>query len=191
MKLPAFFGKKGSINLLPKDSFEASTLGVVLQWALAAGKWTVIVTQLVVMGAFLWRFGLDRRLTNLRKEIAQQVAVIKSYEQIEEDFTLAQKRVLAASEVMKNQEEMAGLVDLIESLMPVDVWLERLSISTTNVSLSAKSGSLLGFSRFLAAIQNQDKFKTVSVGSIEDGGGDGAQFSFEMTMSYDPVGGEK
>ena len=71
MRLPAFFGHKNSVNLLPKDAFESSTFGVVLEWALAFGKWVVILTQLVVMGAFLWRFGLDRKLTDLRKEIAQ------------------------------------------------------------------------------------------------------------------------
>ena len=71
MQLPAFFGHKRSINLLPRDAFEASTLGVVLEWALVFGKWAVIVTQLVVMGAFLWRFALDTRLSNLKKAIAE------------------------------------------------------------------------------------------------------------------------
>mgnify|MGYP001577796589 FL=1 len=77
MKLPAFFGHKRSINLLPRDAFESSTLGVILSWALVFGKWAVILTQLVVMGAFLYRFSLDRNLTDLRKSIASNASVIK------------------------------------------------------------------------------------------------------------------
>ncbi|PIW06761.1 hypothetical protein COW38_04310, partial [Candidatus Collierbacteria bacterium CG17_big_fil_post_rev_8_21_14_2_50_45_7] len=64
MKLPAFFGHKRSINLLPHDKFESSTLGIILSWSLRFGKWSVILTQLIVMGAFIYRFTLDRGLTD-------------------------------------------------------------------------------------------------------------------------------
>ena len=76
MQLPAFFGRRRAINLLPRDSFESSQIGIVLAWLLSFGKWAVIVTQLIVMGAFLWRFSLDRELTDLKKSIAKNVAII-------------------------------------------------------------------------------------------------------------------
>lgn len=184
VELPAFFGKHKSINLLPRDSFEASTLGVVLEWALAFGKWAVILTQLVVMAAFLWRFGLDRKLTNLEREITQQVAVIKSYASIEEQFLLAQKRLDYAGGVIERQKEVADLIALTQSLTPSDVWFERISVSPTTISMTAYSSSLNGFSRFLAALQREPKFLNVNVSSIEDGGGKGAQLTFNINLTY-------
>ena len=123
MKLPAFFGHKRSINLLPRDAFESSTLGIVLEWALVFGKWSVILTQLVVMGAFLWRFSLDRNLTDLRKSIAKDTAVIKSYDQVERDFVLAQKQVAQAKIVLSEQELILRAVNKLGEITPQDVCL--------------------------------------------------------------------
>src|SRR3989339_1461002 len=106
MGLPAFFGHKRSINLLPRDDFEASTLGVILAWALVFGKWSVIITQLIVMGTFLWRFQLDRELTDLRRSVAKEVVVIKSYETAERDFVLAQKQLTQIGHVLADQEKI-------------------------------------------------------------------------------------
>jgi len=184
VKLPAFFGRNKTINLLPKDSFESSTLGIILEWALAFGKWAVIITQLVVMAAFLWRFGLDRKLTNLRREIEQQVAVIKSYEVVEEEFLLAQRRVDFAKEGIARQEEVLSIVTGIQAVTPPDVWFERLSVSPTTVSLTAYAASLSGFGRFLTALQRDPRFVGVNVASIEDGGDKGAQLSFDITLTY-------
>ena len=94
MRFSALFRHKGAINLLPKDSFESSWAGRVLSWALAFGKWTVIVTQLVVIGAFLFRFGYDRKLTDLRRSLEEEAGIVRSYSSIEQPFRLAQKPIL-------------------------------------------------------------------------------------------------
>lgn len=183
MQLPAFFGHKRSINLLPRDAFEASTLGVVLEWALVFGKWAVIVTQLVVMGAFLWRFTLDTRLSNLKKAIAKDVAIVKSYEQVERDFTLIQKRLTVAQIALTQDARAQDVITRLSAVTPIDVWLERLSITEEAVALTAYTSSLNGFAQFLTAVQKEPLFKTVSVMQIQDGGTQGAQMQFEMSMN--------
>lgn len=184
MQLPAFSGRKKAINLLPRDAFESSSAGVVLEWGLAFGKWAVIVTQLIVMAAFLWRFGQDRQLTNLRREIDQQKAIIASYAQLETQFTLAQKQVNFAKPVLANQDKFQDTLEVIQSITPTDVWYERLTISDKSMSLTAYSASLSGFSRLLVALQRDPRFNSVSVGSIEDGGVRGAQLRFDVTLGF-------
>ena len=191
MKLPAFSGRKKSINLLPKDPFESSSIGVILEWALAFGKWAVILTQLIVMAAFLWRFGLDRRLTNLGREIDQEKAVISSYSQIETDFLLAQKRIEFLKPAMATQSKIRETMQLIENLTPPDVWYEKLSVAETEVAMTAYSGSLSGFSRLLTALQRRPEFKSVIVSNIEDGGATGAELRFEIALGYGLEEGKK
>lgn len=162
-----------------------------MEWALSVGKWAVIVTQLIVMVAFLWRFGLDRKLTNLNRQVEQEVAVIKSYRQMESDFRLLQRRVVYAGEVIKRQDEVDGLIALVQSLTPSDVWYERMTISPTTISIAAYSASLSGFSRYLSALQGEEKFLLVNVASIEDGGDNNAQLSFNITLTYADEKGAK
>ena len=182
MQLPAFSGKKKSINLLPKDAFESSGVGVVLSWALAFGKWAVIGTQLVVMSAFLWRFTLDRQLTNLRKDIAQEKAVIQSYEQIEAEFTATQQRVNFAQDSLTKQKGLKEGLTTLQALTPSDVWYDRVTISPETISFTAYSSSLNGFGRFLSAVQSRPEFSTVTVSSIDNGGSQGAQLRFDATL---------
>jgi len=182
MKLPAFSGKKRSINLLPKDAFESSGLGVVLSWALTFGKWAVIITQLIVMSAFLWRFVLDRQLTDLRKEIEKQKAIITSYSQVENDFLVLQTQLKEAKLIVESQQHFVDTLALVQSVTPPDVWYERLTVNDESVAITAYSSTLPGFSRFLSAIQKNPEFRTVNVSTIEDGGAQGAQLRFDLTL---------
>lgn len=184
MKLPAFFGHKRSINLLPRDPFESSRIGIVLEWGLAFGKWAVIITQLIVMFAFLWRFGLDRKLTDLRKQIAQSSAVVKSYEKVERDFVLAQKRIDFAKPILESQRLDGAILDRLTQIAPADVWMERLTITDTLVSFTAYAGSLNGFSQLLTALQKEPMFTSVSVTKIQDGGVAGAAMQFDVSLKY-------
>lgn len=182
MQLPAFFGRKKAINLLPKDSFESSQIGIVLSWLLSFGKWAVIVTQLIVMGAFLWRFGLDRELTDLKKQIAKNVAIIKSYEQVERDFILTQKRLAAAKTVIEQQKMISDEMSALAAVTPLDVWYDKLTISPKSTSISAYSRSLPGFSQFLGGLQSDPRYTSISVARIQDGGVADAQMQFEITL---------
>lgn len=183
MQLPAFSGHKKSINLLPKDSFESSNLGVVLTWALAFGKWTVIVTQLVVISAFLYRFILDRQVTNLRKEIDQQVAVIQSYAQMEKEFVVLQERLRFAAPAMASQAQISKYLTYIQSITPQDVTFERLNISSKTIQFSARSSSLTGFSQMLTQLQNNKDFSAVSVAKIENSTDSNNLLSFDISVN--------
>lgn len=187
MKLPAFFGHKRSINLLPRDAFESSTLGIVLEWSLVFGKWAVILTQLVVMGAFLYRFSLDRQLTDLSKQIAKNVAIVKSYEDVERDFVLAQRRISKAKEVLSSQEAILKTVDSIATATPNQVWYDRLSISPEQVSMSAYVSSISGLGQFLNQINSNSRFKGVKIGKIESSSAKGALMQFDITISLSDV----
>ncbi|TXH62563.1 MAG: hypothetical protein E6Q84_01030 [Thiothrix sp.] len=183
MQLPAFFGRKKVINLLPRDKFESSGLGYVLMWLLAFGKWAVIVTQLIVMGTFLWRFGLDRKLTDVKKSSAKYAAIVKSYDQLERDFLTAQKKLSAASEIVKSQENIQSEFASLASYTPIDVWYEKLSVGRESTSVTGYAKSLQGFGKFLGKVSEDKRYSGVSINKIQDGGAGGALLQFELTLS--------
>ncbi|MFZ2199605.1 MAG: PilN domain-containing protein [Microgenomates group bacterium] len=183
MKLPAFFGHKKSINLLPRDSFENSTMGVVLEWALVFGKWAVILTQLVVMGTFLYRFTLDRQLTDLRKSITKQVAIIKSYDQIERDYVLSQKQLAKAKDAIESQNLTINTLSELAKITPADVWFEKIGLTKESLGLTAYSSSLTGFGQFLTTIQKDPMFRNINLAKLETSSAKGAQIQFEINST--------
>ena len=183
MILPAFFGHKKSINLVPRDAFESSTIGVILDWSLVFGKWAVILTQLVVMGVFLYRFTLDRNQTDLHKAIQKDVSVINSYDQVERDYSLAQKQVGSAKQTLLAQNLVLTTLNEMGKITPEEVWYDRMTITPASVNMTAYAASLPGFGQFLTAVQTDKIFNGVQISKIETSTTKGAQMQFEMTIS--------
>lgn len=156
---------------------------MLLEWALVFGKWAVILTQLVVMSAFLYRFALDRELTDLRKAIAQNVAIIKSYEQIEREWVIAQKQVAKIKEAVASQELILATIVEVQKITPPEVWYDRVTFSPKSMSMTAYSASLSGFGQYLRSVQGNPSFSSVRIGKIESSSSRGAQMQFDISMN--------
>lgn len=169
--------------MLPKDSFESSAVGRILAWALVFGKWSVIITQLIVVGAFLLRFGLDRKLTDLRRSMDVEVSVIESYSKLEREFRLAQSRLIIATDAISTQKSATDLLAHLATITPVDVWYERMTISDDSVTIAAYSSSIAGFSSFIQSLKADISFSSVTIGSISSGAQQGARLQFETTLT--------
>ncbi len=184
-----FFRTKKKINLLPKDPFEESLLGRVLSWGLTVGKWIVIVTQIVVVSVFLFRFSLDRKLNNLRRDIGKEVVKIKAYESIENNFRLAQARVLLAKDLIANQDKIKLGFKEQAQLIPDDIWLEKIEINQKQINLVAYAYSMNSFNRFLENLRVSKKFKKISIQNIESGAEKQAKLKFNLTVDFQEENG--
>src|SRR3990167_1085348 len=98
--------EKALINLLPQEEFESSTFGRVLKWLLSSFRIMVIITELVVMTAFLSRFWLDAKTTDLNDSIKQKQAVIESQNNFEKEFRKTQNRLVIFKEVTEAQDNI-------------------------------------------------------------------------------------
>ena len=85
--------KTKTINLLIQEGFEHTQLGKILNWLLTAGRTIVVVTELVVITAFLSRFWLDKTLTDLNEQNALKKAQVEASLPFEKDFRAIQSRL--------------------------------------------------------------------------------------------------
>jgi len=157
--------KEKVINLLPQNEFEASTLGRILRWALSTFRYIVIITELIVMGAFLSRFWLDAQNSDLNESIKQKVGIISGYQDIEKEFNLAQKKLKIFSEISK-QPPKSEVVKTISSLLPSDVSLSSLSLGVDSAQISAISASERGIAQFITNLEAQKQFGGVELSQL-------------------------
>ena len=185
MNLAALFTKtKKSINLLPHDPFEESLLGQVLSWGLMIGKWIVIATQIVVVSVFLFRFGMDRKANNLRRSIEKEVVKIKAYETIENNFRLAQARLVLAKPLIEQQAKVKTSFQNQASLIPKDIWLEKIEVDQDQINLVAYAYSMNSFNQFLENLKNSGEFRRISIQNIESGIEKQAKLKFSLAASF-------
>lgn len=158
--------KELKINLLPQKEFERSTLGRILKWAVSSFRIIVIVTEMIVMAAFLSRFWLDATNSDLNDTILQKKAIITSFTETENKFRTFQKQIDIFTKITSLTQKSEYL-NLITSLTPADVILNSISDSEDSVQIIGYSGSEQNISQFIKNLSSAGKFKDVSLNKID------------------------
>lgn len=127
--------KKNFINLLPQEEFESSTMGRVLHWLLSTFRYLVIVTEMVVIAAFLSRFYFDSVNADLNDEIKQKQTYIEAYLPFEKNFRAVQAKLSIYNQARQNEGKAQDLVELIVSKMPADLYLEEINLGIDGETL--------------------------------------------------------
>ena len=158
--------KKAQINLLPKDEFEASNLGRILKWALSTFRIIVIVVEMVVMAAFLSRFWLDAKKTNLDEEIEQKQATILAQSTFEDDFRDIQERLKIFSQMKEKDDEVTASLSTVTSLLPSDIILSSYTLAKGEVTLKGTTPNEISISQLIANLEASELFSDVSLNGI-------------------------
>lgn len=173
--------RKKGINFLAGKSFESTSLGKFLHWALTAGRWIVIITELVVILCFLSRFKLDRDLMDLSETIKQQQAIITSLEDLENNFRNLQKRLQTINQLNKERILTSVLLEELTQITPLDVSLNELTVKKEEVFISASTLSENSLKNFVLAIEKSPSLEKVNLQEVNKR--EVGQIEFSLTAS--------
>lgn len=154
------------INLLPKDDFEFSQTGRLVNWAVSVGRWIVVLTEFVVICAFLSRFYFDTQLANLFDDLKQKKAIIASTASFEDNFLQIQERTNSVKALLAQENKPSVLVVEISKLLPVEVTLNRISIADDELKITGYSFTESGLKYFMTGLINHPNIKQVSIDEV-------------------------
>jgi Tfp pilus assembly protein PilN len=174
--------KTVSVNLLEKDQSE-SPIGRIITWATTYGRYIMITTEIVVLLAFISRFSLDRKLTDLNEAIAQKQAIIQANQPFENDVKKIQSQLATIKSLTTTQGKLVDMLILLKSLMPPDVYMNTIAISADHISADVNAGSTDGFGMFLENLQQTQQFVSVDIASIKKQPQTGIRFQLSITLS--------
>lgn len=145
---------QSKINLLPQKGFEVTTAGRVLSWILSTFRIIVILTELIVMIAFLSRFWLDAQNTDLTEEIQQKHSVLAASLDFEKDFKDVQKRLEIYSDLNKNEKKISYSLNFIDSYLPTDLFLTSAIYSEGMWQIEGVSASEKSVQQYIVNLQS-------------------------------------
>lgn len=160
--------KKNQINLIPQDEFEVSTLGRILKWALSTFRVVVIVTELIVMSAFLSRFWLDAKNSDLNETINVSKSQISAFSAIESTFRTYQNK-LSIVKSLYSQKTLNRTITSVLNLIPTDITLITISVTGNTVQIKASSFSEMAISQFLVNLGASKEFGEVNLSQVSSG----------------------
>jgi Tfp pilus assembly protein PilN len=174
--------KDVSINLIGNQDLEHTPWGRIVLWATTYGRYIMITTEIIVLLAFISRFSLDRKLTDLNEEIGQKQTIIEANSTFEKEVKSLQVNINSTQKVMNTQDLPVNLAILFESLLPPDVYLTSADLSLGGVSVDVIAGSIGGFSQFIANLESSKFLKNVTLGDVTRNPTSGIQFHLSAAV---------
>ncbi|MBI1982296.1 MAG: hypothetical protein HYY87_03730 [Candidatus Levybacteria bacterium] len=155
-----------AINLVKGQ--DKGFLDKFINWALTVGRLVVILTELVALLAFLYRFSLDRQLIDLHDQISQKQAVVKLLKQNEDAYRSIQERLFLTSTLIKSGQETTQIFSDILNFAPPDFTFNNILLSQDTVRIDASAQSVSSLTGFIRDIKSYKKTSSVSLDKIEN-----------------------
>lgn len=168
------------LNLLVEDELDISSQGKFIKWALTWGKRIIVLTELVVILAFLSRFWLDTTAANLRDEIETKKAYVLSFAELEKKFRELSYRISQANTIEK-ATSIQVVYDRSLVLIPSGITVEQMTVGTETVGFTGSSDEI-SLANLVAAFRQSPDFTDISVERIaKKTNSQSVDFSLEAT----------
>jgi len=156
---------RATINLLPKSEFDSSFWGRLLRWALTSGRYIIILTEVVVILAFLSRFKLDADLADLADRIEGKRKVLEALSESENGFRQVQTRLDAVGKLAKSQVDMTDIYTRLDTAMPEgsEIFISSVEVTDENVILSGQTASEKSLGRLLSNLSADANWKSIEL----------------------------
>ncbi len=155
--------KAKSINLVPVDKFSKTIVGRVINWLLSTFRVIVILVEFVVMGAFLSRFWLDAKNSDITDELQDRQFVVEATQDLENEMNLFSAKVYRLKTLSQVNSPIVNFIDILPTLVPPEIKL-------INFEVYAKSASLFGnainesfVNQFLTNLKSNDRVQSANV----------------------------
>ncbi len=149
------------INLLPKTEFELSFWGRFIKWALSSGRYIIILTELVVIIAFMSRFKLDRDASDVGDAILGKQSLLEASSNTEKTLRLVQNKLEWANQKLNGAPKINIILDKLFNANVVS-----LSIKNTDITLIAKTVSETELGNLVGRLNEDKTFKSVELSDI-------------------------
>ncbi len=169
------------VNLIGEEEMEHSPTGRIVMWAVTYGRYIMIGTEIIVLLAFISRFSLDRKLTDLNEEVAQKQAIIDANHDFETQFRTLQDKLAKAQMLLTAPPVTNNSLATIETMLPVDTRLGTLRITEEMVVGDVVANTTTGFANLAANLQASRIFSHVEIGDVNRSPTTGIQFTFTGT----------
>lgn len=182
--------QKKSVNLLQKRGAPPTFWERLYDWMTNTCRMIVIFTEILVLGAFGWRFWLDRTLNDLNDDIERKGEVLKGLSDQEEEIRMLQYKIDTYKDLWSASSNFNPVFEEINGYIPsgVDELTVNLGISgadqTMNISGEVEREKI---DKLENSLKDSNNFTDVVVSAIQRksrSGGDTYSFTIEAKILF-------
>lgn len=154
-----------NINLIGKKKL--SFKDDFFTWAVNVGRIIIVLTELVALGALIYRFTVDRKIIDLHDQIKKAELFVKAQAAKEEDYRSIQYRLANIEETEAQSESKVNIMnEILSSVSQGSFTSTNLTVNQNRISINGIAISIFPLSSFIDELKTNPKIISISLDEI-------------------------
>lgn len=165
------------INLFPPK--DKGLVDKVIYFAYNYLRYILVLTQLIVIYVFFYRFSVDQKIVDLKDTLNQKQEIVSVVSPLLTEASRVDLRIKNIDTILRQQDNYHQMVEYFLARFPADFSVTKLNITKSAVQFEGFTSDVNTVKLFYNKLKAEGKFKTVqldNVSRIESG----YKFSFRL-----------
>lgn len=168
---------KYKINLLTQK--KEKQVDRIIYFVLNYLRYILVVTQIVVIGVFFYRFSIDQALVDLEEITEQKKEIIEVSQPLIREATKESYRLDQAQKIIAKQQDFLDSINYLLSIFPENFYLEKFNVSDLTISIVGTTQDPILLQKFFTRLKKEGKFAKVDMSNVKKKD-QSLEFSFEL-----------
>jgi Tfp pilus assembly protein PilN len=169
---------KYKINLLPEK--ERAFLDKSIYFVLHYLRYVLVITQIVVISVFFYRFKIDQEIIDLKDELQQKQEIVAVSDPLLREAEIVDLKTKQIREILVNQALFAESFTYFLDTFPFRLTIRRLDIQGGTYKFESSTTDPETIRAYLARLKQDSRFKLITLGSIKR---NGTEFLVPFTLA--------
>lgn len=172
-----------AINLLPKKQKKAADK--LLYFVLHYFRYIIVITQIVVISVFFYRFREDQQIIDLKESFKQKQQILLITLPIIEEAEAIEQKAEKVEVLLSQQENLVKHMDYIIDVIPQDVSLTTIEINDGGMQVIGNSGSIISIRSLHKKIKQKEEYAQAHIVAIQEN--EDGSYGFGISVPFIPL----
>lgn len=168
---------KYRINLLPER--EKNFVDHIVFFSFHYLRYILVLTQLVVICVFLYRFNVDQEIVDIKDNLLQKREIVKVSAPLINQGQHVYLKTTSIEDILHQQTGLSQMFEYLLSRFPAKLNLDSLEITGTDLVFDGRAADAQTIQSFYKRLQQDNRFRTISLVNISK---DESGFVFKFAL---------
>src|SRR3990167_9450780 len=156
---------KYRINLVTKK--KEDFVDKLVYFALHYLRYIIVLTQIVVIGVFFFRFQVDQEIIDLKENIAQKEEIFNVTTSIITEAKEVNKKITDTKSVLNRQLKFSHSFDYLLSTIPEEIVLKKMNLDDKHITIDGLATNINIIKIFIEKVKYDKQFKSIVLSTIK------------------------
>lgn len=158
--------KVPTINLMPHTGNNFASQ--FFNWALTIGRLLIILTEMVALGTFIYRFGLDQQIVNLHDKIKAESSIVNGFKTAEITFRDIQDRLTTIKRYTSVGMTTTNIFTDMVKMGQGRITFKDLTVNTQSAKIVVIANNPASLTDFVTVLKKYPSVTSVSIDKVEN-----------------------